>query len=106
MFTTGPMETTEIVDCWLRFVLYDQPMRLHAVTPAALYLKIHVIRYTDLITLNVFCGGGFSFYLAKLCHFTAKTIFEYVRGGAHCVSQHGILRGDFWKLLASGISEN
>jgi hypothetical protein len=38
MVTTGPMETTETIYCWLRSILYDQPKRLRAVTPAALYL--------------------------------------------------------------------
>ena len=71
-------------------------MRLRIVTSAALHLQKYGIRYIDIIYLIVFGDGGFiSFNLAKFCHFTARTVSEYRRAGAHCVSQHDILRGEF-----------
>ena len=68
------METPETVDCCLRSVLYDQPIRLRTVTLAAFYLYIYTIRCIDIIYLIAFDGGGFSFNLAKLCHFTARVV--------------------------------
>ena len=44
-----------------------------------------------------FGDGEMNFNLAKLCHFTARSVFEYIRVGAHCASQRDILRGDFWE---------
>jgi hypothetical protein len=46
-----------------------------------------------------FGDGGLNFNLAKLCHFTARSVFEYIRVGAHYASQRDILRGDFWETL-------
>ena len=59
----------------------------------------------DSLRWSSFVFGDMSLYfnLAKLCHFTARNVFKYVRAGAHCVSQHGILRGDFWELFTSEI---
>ena len=82
------------------------PMRLRNVTPAALYLFIYAIRYADIIYYIVFGDGSLiNFNLAKLCNFTTRTVFDYIRAGAHCISKHDILRGDFWKLFTSKISE-
>jgi hypothetical protein len=64
-----------------------------------------VIRYTNVISFIVFGGGVFSLKLAKLCHFTTRNFFAFLRAGAHCVSQRDILRNDFWKIFTFGISE-
>ena len=64
-----------------------------------------MIRYTDILSLRLFGGGGFNLNLAKLCHFAARTVFAGIRAGAHCVSKLDILRDDFWKLFTTGISE-
>ncbi len=44
---------------------------------------------------KILVTGGLNFNLTKLCHFTARSVFEYIREGAHCVSQRDILRDDF-----------
>ena len=64
-----------------------------------------MIRYIDILSLRLFGGGGSSFNLAKRCHSTARAVFAGIRAGTHCVSQRHILRGDFWKIFTTRISE-
>jgi hypothetical protein len=82
MVTTGPKEFTETHYCCLHTIRYDQPKRLRNVTPAALHLSIDVICYTDMIYM-LLVTRRFNWNLAKPFHFTARSVFECIRAGAH-----------------------
>ncbi len=63
-----------------------------------------MIRYTDIISLRLFGGGGLVLISQSVVTLQLEQFFAGIRAGAHCVSKLDILRDDFWKLFTTGIS--
>ena len=103
MVTTGPKEFTETDYCCLHTIRYDQPKRLRNVTPAALYLEMYLICYTDMIYMLLVTGGLIGISQSLFTLQLDQFLSVYAR--VHIDIDIDILRSDFWKFFTSEISE-